>query len=573
MSKAKYPNRDALREANDIYLDAMRPFIIHHLKRVLRSGEKVEDLIADALKGEKIDEFWRTLETTDDTASAIDFSYFPLIISDSWTWDNVFAQQFNRDLNVQSMLWLIKKGRNSCEHRGTKDLDSELVRMNLYLIADVLGKIKRTEKQHEVEVIRDGLDDTPKRLAAAEGRLEAVEAENAEYQRSLTETERHLETAKSEKSKYEEANAMLSKQIDEKEKRHKKLSKQLKNARAETDKNKKNLADTKKRLEKSEVVQADYKERLRNQSKELKDTKNELTSMRVERNAFEKYLTGTQNLLTTVAIDDQTVFPSLGTDAAVRIIDRRGTDKRNYLLALLEQKQPTIVYVQSEAMADRLLTRVVPEEEDVIGRCYQQTSEAEETEILEKLENGELIAAVSSTTLSTLTPAHPIEHFIFCHLVPGLEEFFKRCQPAFTSKKNTYLHLIYNNEQDIEGLNEWLAQKYPNRETLEKLYPELRQLAATNGDFIDIRSLYSELDIAKLGIETGLAIFEELQLLERNGESIKLLTPAGKTLDESETYCKGEKLKKETTDFCPFQLEHSIEQIWEKMLEELNIES
>ncbi len=134
-------------------------------------------------------------------------------------------------------------------------------------------------------------------------------------------------------------------------------------------------------------------------------------------------------------------------------------------------------------------------------------------------------------------------------------------------------NLGYNNEQDIEGLNEWLAQKYPNRETLEKLYPELQQLAATNGDFIDIRSLYSELDIAKLGIETGLAIFEELQLLERNGESIKLLTPAGKTLGESETYCKGEKLKKETTDFCPFQLEHSIEQIWEKMLEELNIES
>lgn len=571
MSKAKYPNRNALRDANDIYLDAMRPFIIRLLKQV--PGETAEDLIQDALMHEQQDTFWQKLEETGNIEAAIDFNYFPQIIRKNW--DFGFAEQFNNDLTVQSMLWLIRKGRNACEHRGTIDLDYEFVRTNLFFIAEVLGKINRPNEQREIEAIREDLfsDDTAECLAEAEKRLKEMEAENAKYQRSLTEAERHLETAKSEKSKYEKANTTLSQQIDEKEKRHKKLSRQLKNARAETEKNKKNLADTKKRLEKSEIARMDYKQRLRNQLKELKDTKNELTSMQVERNAFEKYLTGTQNLLTTVAIDDQTVFPSLGTDAAVRIIDRRGTDKRNYLLALLEQKQPTIVYVQSEAMVDRLLTRVVPEEEDVIGRCYQQTSEAEETEILEKLESGDLIAAVSSTTLSTLTPAHPIEHFIFCHLVPGLEEFFKRCQPAFTSKKNTYLHLIYNNEQDIEGLNEWLTQNYPNRETLEKLYPELKQLAAINGDFIDIRSLYSELDIAKLGIETGLAIFEELQLLERNGESIKLLTPAGKTLDESETYCKGEKLKKETTDFCPFQLEHSIEQIWEKMLEELNIES
>ena len=620
MSKAKYPNRDALREANDIYLDAMRPFVIYHLKQV--PGKTVEDLINEALDNRQKDDFWRKLDEHDDVESAIDFSYFPLIIKEHWLIEQNrrnygFAQRFNGDMTIQSRLWLIRDGRNSCEHRGTKDLDSEFVRINLFHITELLGKINRLNEQSEVETIRDQLffDNTKERLAEAEKRLKEMEAENAAYKENLAEVEKHLEAAKSEKSQYETDNATLSKQIDGKEKRRKKLSTQLKSAKAENDKYKKNLAGAKQRLEKSEAARADYKERLKTMSKELKDrkkelaaveaektahqkhlktiseelesvkveqstfeerltaTSNELALAQVEQKASEKYLAVARNLLTTVAIADQAIFPPLGTDAAVRIIDRRGTDKRNYLLALLEQKQPTIVYVQSEAMVDRLLTRVVPEEEDVIGRCYQQTSKAEETEILEKLENGELIAAVSSATLSTLTPAHPIEHFIFCHLVPGLEEFFKRCQPAFTSKKNTYLHLIYNNEQDIEGLNEWLAQKYPNRETLEKLYPELRQLAATNGDFIDIRSLYSELDIAKLGIETGLAIFEELQLLERNGESIKLLTPAGKTLDESETYCKGEKLKKETTDFCPFQLEHSIEQIWEKMLEELNIES
>ena len=216
-----------------------------------------------------------------------------------------------------------------------------------------------------------------------------------------------------------------------------------------------------------------------------------------------------------------------------------------------------------------MLALVGPEKADVIGEHNERISEAEEREILEKLQSGELIAVVSNTAFSTLASPHRIEHFVFCHLVPGLDEFFRQCTPAFASEKHAYLHLIYNSEQDIEGL----AQKYPDREALEKLYPELRQLAGTNGDLIRPESLYSELDIAKLSIETGLAIFEELQLLERSDEDVKLLPPAGKKLDESSIYCRGEELKKETADFRVFQLERSIEQIWETLLKELNIDN
>ena len=116
-----------------------------------------------------------------------------------------------------------------------------------------------------------------------------------------------------------------------------------------------------------------------------------------------------------------------------------------------------------------MLTHVVgPEKADVIGKCGERTSEAEETEILEKLENGELIAVVSNTTFSALASSHCVEHFVFCHLVPSLDEFFRQCEPAFTSEKNAYLHLIYNSEQDIEGL----AQKYPDREDVGKVVPQ-----------------------------------------------------------------------------------------------------
>ena len=110
--------------------------------------------------------------------------------------------------------------------------------------------------------------------------------------------------------------------------------------------------------------------------------------------------------------------------------------------------------------------------------------EAEETEILEKLENGKLIAVVSNTAFSTLASSHCVEHFVFCHLVPGLDEFFKQCEPAFASGKNTYLHLIYNREQDVEGLNQWLTQKYPDEEALGELYRELRRFAETDDGFI-----------------------------------------------------------------------------------------
>ena len=578
LSMPKYPNRDALRQANDIYLDAMRPFIIHHLKRVLRSGEKVEDLIADALKGEKKDEFWRTLEATDDTASAIDFSYFPLIISDSWTWNNVFAQQFNRDLNVQSMLWLIKKGRNSCEHRGTKDLDSELVRMNLYLIADVLGKIKRTEKQHEVEVIRDGLDDTPKRLAAAERRLEAVEAENAEYGESLSATEKRLADAESKNSKYEKATAELSKTMREKEKRIKKLLKQQKEAKAQNEKSKKDLARTKRGLGKSQAGLADHKTRLKTTLEKLKQTETARDASEKRFAALTDELTAMRGLFTTTTVGNrevQAVFPPFGTDSAVRILDRRGTDKRNYLLALLEQKQPTLIYVQSEEKIDQLLTLVGPEKATVIGKRNAQTSAAEDAEILEKLRMGKLVAIVSDTTFSTSIPSHCVEHFVFCHLAPSADAFFDRCQPAFTSEKDSYLHLIYESKQNVEDL----AEKYPNEKTLRKLYQKFRDRTPINTEFINPDNLYNELckenelDITNLGVETGFSIFEELEFLEQNEEGIRRLSTPPRKLEESKIYCRGKKLKEEIANSPAFQHEHSIEQIWEKMLEELNIDS
>lgn len=575
MSTTDYRNQEALNRALNIYRTYMRAFIITHLKRIPNTN--VEDIVIDSVNDRRAGEIDRSLNESDrDIKSIIDIDDFPLLVNANW--EDAFEGPLNDDRDFRNQLWLIKTCRDqSWAHPPEGDAESEGTRAYLFLIADVLRKIKKPDKQSEVEAIRDELfPDTTEHLEKAEERLKDLESKKSE-------TEKRLATAKSEKNEYAEKNAALSTQVDEKENQRKKLDKQLKKAKTQNDKYKKDIAGTKQRLEKSEAAQADYKNRLEATSKDLEDGKKELQTcednLKAKSDQLEdavgawmksvESLTAMQELFETATIGNM-VFPSFETDAIVRILDRRNVDKKNFLLALLEQRQPTIIYVQSEEKIDQLLTLVGPEKADVIGVCNERTCETEEAEILGKLEKGELIAVVSNTAFSTLTSPHGIEHFVFCHLVLGLDEFFRQCEPAFASEKPAYLHLIYNSEQDIEGL----AQKYPDREALEKLYPELRKLSGTNDNFINIGSLYSALDMAKLGIETGLAIFQELQLLERSDEGIRLLPPSGRKLEEaSEIYLRGEKLKKETADFQAFQLERSVEKIWAEILEKLNVGS
>ena len=559
MNAAEYRNRDALNKALDHYLDAMFQFVRECLD---------EQSIREALRLQSGDNLREEMEVKD-IADLIKMRWLKSFKEKF----KVVDREYTRYYDARSVTSLIIEGRNQASHQRLKELDSEFTRSQLFLIAEILGKIKRSDAQREVEDIRDKLfDNTAKHLEAVS---KAVETEKTKYKRSITEVERHLAAEK-------ERNEELSKQrddnaakLDQKTEELEKLSGQLVSAKFSRKESEKQRNSISKQLEKVQAVHStcaerltsteaerdDYKERLETTSKELK-------AAETEWQACEDRLAAMQNLFTVSTIENM-VFPPFETDSTVRILDRRNVDKQNYLLNLLEQKQPTVIYVQSEDRIDQLLALVGPEKADVIGKCNERTSETEETEILEKLENGELIAVVSNTAFSTLASPHRIEHFVFCHLVPGLDEFFKQCEPAFALEKNIYLHLIYNSEQDIEGL----ARKYPDRGTLEKLYPELRKLAGTNDNFIRQENIYGKLDITKQGVETGLSIFEELQLLERNDEGIRLLPPAGNKLDASEIYRRGEKLKKETADFQAFQLERSVKQIWEETLAKLGVDS
>ena len=559
LSEAKYPNRNALNQALDHYLDAMFQFV------------------SECLDEQSIRDFLR-LQSSDDLREEIEVKDIANLIKSYSYWSKCFKPKFKiidrddtRYYDARSVTSLIIEGRNQLSHQRLRELDPEFTRSQLFLIAEILGKINRSDAQREVEDIRDKLfNDTTEQLVAM-----AVEAEQAKYKKSIAEVEKRLAAA-------EEDNEKLSKQrddnatkLDKKTEELEKLSGQLVSVKLSEKENEKHRNSISKQLEQvqaahstceeritsTETERDDYKERLETASKELEEAETEWQ-------VCEDSLTAMRNLFTVSTIGNM-VFPPFETDSTVRILDRRNVDKKNFLLALLEQKQSTIIYVQSEERIDQLLKFIGSEKADLIGKCNERTSEAEEAEILERLKNRELIAIVSNTAFSKLASSHCVEHFVFCHLVPGLDEFFRQCEPAFTSEKNAYLHLIYNSKQDFEGL----AQKYPDRKALEKLYSELRKLARTNGNFITTGSLYSASDMAKLGIETGLAIFEELQLLERSDEGIRLLPPAGNKLDVSEIYRRGELLKSGTADFQVFQFEQSIEQIWEEIQQKLDVDS
>ena len=86
---------------------------------------------------------------------AIDIGDFPYLISRNWR--EVFGQQFNGDMSVQSLLHIITPARNKAAHPDTEDLDAEYTRVVLYHIVEVLGKINAPEPKARVEGFRNKL--------------------------------------------------------------------------------------------------------------------------------------------------------------------------------------------------------------------------------------------------------------------------------------------------------------------------------------------------------------------------------------------------------------------------------
>ena len=264
------------------------------------------------------------------------------------------------------------------------------------------------------------------------------------------------------------------------------------------------------------------------------------------------------------------VFPKLSDESSVKLVDKRNVNKKNYLLKLLEREESCIIYVRDEEMLELLLTRLLPENIEGIARHDDTTSEAEEAALLEQLKNGELRTIASSSTFSDLSAFPFVKHVVFCHLAPSENLFLKRCEPAFVTTETSYLHLIYNDTDEVE-MHNWISKKYPADDELRRLYGNIRQTIQANG-----AEGYPEAEMLKgqLGtlpaLQTGLTIFEELQCITRDEElgyrRVQLLPAEKSDLSHSPTYLRGEWIKQTSPSFIEFQLKENIESMWERIL-------
>ena len=276
-------------------------------------------------------------------------------------------------------------------------------------------------------------------------------------------------------------------------------------------------------------------------------------------------------IITLDANSQQHLFPTVEMESPVKIVDRRNEkSKGEYVSKLLNQGEPTLLYVRDAQALHELLEMVDAKENFLIARCNADTTNSERQVMADKLAHRELLAVVSSCTLTDLPH---VTHLVFCHPVPQPLAFFNRCQLAFQYAKTTYIHLIYNSE-DMEWMQQWLSQQYPGREVLKGLYKRLRYLSQENGKRLTLENIIADaatVSIPKLAVISGLSIFEELQLLTQDADlferEIQLLLPPSKKrqLHESETYLNGEQIKQTSLSFSDIQLRHNIQQIWKRI--------
>ena len=270
------------------------------------------------------------------------------------------------------------------------------------------------------------------------------------------------------------------------------------------------------------------------------------------------------------------VFPAITDGEAepiVKVINSRGRDKKDYLLKLLTRDEAGIViYVQNRKMQELLLTRLIPEKADCIAQHDETTTEAEEAALVEKLARGDIRAIASSATFSKPERFPFVKHFVFCHLSPTPDEFFKRCQPAFATEETSGLHLIYA-DADVQLMNEWITQKYPAEAELRRLYAQLRARIQSNGtDGYPVADLLNGTLGTPASVQTGLTIFEELRHIELNREPedarVHLLPSEKRGLETSHTYLKGQWIRETSPAFVAFQLQEDIKLIWERIAHE-----
>ena len=147
------PCKDALTKATDIYRDAMRVFIVRHLRRV--RGKRADSLIGESLNDSSRSNFWQRIRGGESVEGAIDFNDIPHIVRRNW--HGVFDRAFNYNRAALNLMYVVVDARDSTAHPGERDLEQEYTESRLTDIAELLGHTNEPDNKRRVESIRAGL--------------------------------------------------------------------------------------------------------------------------------------------------------------------------------------------------------------------------------------------------------------------------------------------------------------------------------------------------------------------------------------------------------------------------------
>lgn len=363
---ASYPNRDALRDAHDIYLNAMQPFITKNAIDVIETEIDIDD-IAHIITKDWFDSFKQWFDDVD--------PYY----------------------QARGAAWQIVESRNRASHPPW-DLDIEFTRAHLFLIANLLEKINRSDAKREVENIRDQLcsdeveehpaevenADLKERLADRSEQLAAVESEKTECEKRLQDVQKRLEDLKEIETDWiatsDQLEKMKSDQVDSEEKYQAILS-DLKASEGKKKEFEEHLETTLKQLEKAEADWLVSDERLKDTLQQLKDTKAEKDKLGIYLETVEKKRIALEKQLK--AMPDP-----LETEKAAKAAYEKGFKTASKKLAALESVKAELEErlgtksIQLEEVEAKLITY-----KDELEFTLEQLAivEAEKTEIEEHL--------------------------------------------------------------------------------------------------------------------------------------------------------------------------------------------
>ena len=140
------PNKKALVDALDIYRDAMRPFIVRHLKRV--PGQRIGACIRTALRDDQYNQFEQNINEGRSVEDAIDVNDFPRLVR--FYRRDAFRDAFKPGSLVGSILYTIAEARNRVSHPDSQDVDLGYTVNLLNDIASVLTEINEPEQSEAV---------------------------------------------------------------------------------------------------------------------------------------------------------------------------------------------------------------------------------------------------------------------------------------------------------------------------------------------------------------------------------------------------------------------------------------